>query len=113
MASVLRRGLTEDGFAVDVATNGDDAWWYVTEYDYDAVVLDAMVPGRDGFRLLADMRAAQCWVPVLFVTARDAVEDRVRGLDVGADDYLTKPFAFPELLARLRALMRRGTPERP
>src|SRR5438876_3475762 len=93
MASVLRRGLEEEGFAVDIATDGDEGWWYVTENGYDAVVLDAMLPGRDGFRLLADIRAAQRWVPVLFLTARDAVDDRVRGLDLGADDYLTKPFA--------------------
>ena len=113
MADVLSRGLTEDGFAVDVATDGNEAWWYVVEHDYDAVVLDAVVPGRDGFQLLADMRAADHWVPVLFVTARDAVEDRVRGLDLGADDYVTKPFAFAELLARLRALLRRGARDRP
>ncbi|HZC71676.1 MAG TPA: response regulator transcription factor [Jatrophihabitans sp.] len=113
MASVLSRGLAEEGFAVDVATNGEDGWWYVAEHDYDAVLLDAMLPGRDGFTLLADLRAAGGWVPVLFLTARDAVDDRVRGLDLGADDYVTKPFAFPELLARLRALLRRGARERP
>lgn len=113
MASVLRRGLTEEGFAVDVAGNGDDGWWYASENEYDALVLDARLPGRDGFTLLADLRASGRWVPVLFVTARDAVDDRVRGLDLGADDYLTKPFAFPELLARLRALMRRGAQPRP
>jgi two-component system, OmpR family, response regulator len=113
MADVLRRGLSEDGFAVDVASNGDDGWWYASENEYDAIVLDAMLPGRDGFSLLAQLRASGRWVPVLFVTARDAIDDRVRGLDLGADDYLTKPFAFAELLARLRALMRRGAQPRP
>src|SRR6476620_10535057 len=88
MASVLRRGLAEEGFAVDVASDAVDGLWYATEYDYDAVVLDVGLPGRDGFGLLADLRQAKRWVPVLFLTARDAVEDRVRGLDLGADDYL-------------------------
>ena len=113
MASVLRRGLVEDGYAVDVAVDGDEGWWYASEFPYDAVVLDAVLPHRDGFTLLRDLRAAERWVPVLFLTARDAVEDRVRGLDLGADDYLTKPFAFAELLARLRALLRRGARPRP
>src|SRR5438309_1402133 len=98
MADVLRRGLVEEGFAVDVAGDGDDGWWYVRENDYDAIVLDVRLPGRDGFSLLTQLRESACWVPVLFLTARDAVEDRVRGLDLGADDYVTKPFAFPELL---------------
>jgi two-component system OmpR family response regulator len=113
MAAVLRRGLVEEGFAVDVAADGEDGWWYASEHHYDAILLDAALPGRDGFALLADLRARCEWAPVLLVTARDAVEDRVRGLDLGADDYLTKPFAFPELLARLRALLRRGGPPRP
>jgi two-component system, OmpR family, response regulator len=113
MAGVLRRGLAEEGFAVDVAGDGDDGWWYARENDYDVIVLDVRLPGRDGFTLLTQLRAAACWAPVLLLTARDAIEDRVRGLDLGADDYVTKPFAFPELLARLRALLRRGPRERP
>src|SRR3954469_14787922 len=113
MAGVLRRGLAEEGFAVDVAGDGDDGWWYARETDYDVIVLDVRLPGRDGFTLLTQLRAAACWAPVLLLTARDAIEDRVRGLDLGADDYVTKPFAFPELLARLRALLRRGPRQRP
>ncbi len=113
MAAVLRRGLTEEGFAVDLATNGEDGSWYAAENDYDAIVLDLVLPGMDGFGVLTEIRGAGRWAPVLLLTARDAVEDRVRGLDLGADDYLTKPFAFAELLARLRALLRRGAAERP
>jgi two-component system OmpR family response regulator len=113
MASVLRRGLAEQGWAVDVAADGTDALWFGTENHYDAVVLDLGLPDVDGLTVLARLRAAGRWAPVLLLTARDAVRDRVRGLDLGADDYLTKPFAFPELLARLRALQRRGAGERP
>ena len=113
MAAVLRRGLQEEGFAVDVAANGEDAVWYASENDYDAIVLDLILPGIDGFGVLEDLRTAGRWAPVLLLTARDGVADRVRGLDLGADDYLIKPFAFPELLARLRALLRRGAQERP
>jgi two-component system OmpR family response regulator len=113
MAGVLRRGLQEEGFAVDVATSGEDAVWYARENDYDAIVLDLILPGMDGFGVLEDLRTAGRWAPVLLLTARDGVADRVRGLDLGADDYLIKPFAFAELLARLRALLRRGAQERP
>jgi two-component system OmpR family response regulator len=113
MAQLLRRCLVENGFAVDVAATGEDGLWYTGETDYDVIVLDVMLPGMDGFGLLREIRAAGRWAPVLLLTARDAVEDRVRGLDLGADDYLVKPFAFAELLSRLRALMRRGARERP
>jgi two-component system OmpR family response regulator len=113
MAAVLRRGLTEDGWAVDLAADGTDALWLGTENPYDALVLDLGLPDLDGLTVLARLRAAGRWAPVLLLTARDAVTDRVRGLDLGADDYLTKPFTFAELLARLRALQRRGAPERP
>jgi two-component system OmpR family response regulator len=113
MAALLKRGLEEDGYAVDVAATGTDALWQAGEFGYDAVLLDLMLPGMDGVKVCRQLRAAGRWMPVLMLTARDAVEDRVRGLDAGADDYLTKPFSFAELSARVRALIRRGTVERP
>ncbi len=113
MADLLRRGLAEEGFAVDLAASGEDGLWYARENDYDVILLDVILPGIDGFAVLEHLRTAGRWAPVLLLTARDGVGDRVKGLDLGADDYLTKPFAFPELLARLRALLRRGTRERP
>jgi two-component system, OmpR family, response regulator len=113
MARLLRRGLTEEGAAVDVARSGEDAVWMAGSAPYDAVVLDVMLPGIDGFETCRRIRDDGVWAPVLLLTARDAVEDRVAGLDGGADDYLTKPFSFAELSARLRALVRRGRPERP
>ena len=113
MAALLRRGLEEEGMAVDVAVSGEDAMPQAGATDYDAIVLDVMLPGTDGFETCRRMRESGVWAPVLMLTARDAVEDRVAGLDGGADDYLTKPFSFSELLARLRALARRGPVERP
>ncbi|HKD97921.1 MAG TPA: response regulator transcription factor [Micromonosporaceae bacterium] len=113
MAELIRRGLVEEGYAVDVATCGVDAVWRATETAYDAIVLDVVLPDIDGFAVCARLREGDRWAPVLMLTARDAVHDRVRGLDTGADDYLTKPFAFGELLARLRALTRRGPRRRP
>jgi len=113
MAALLKRGLEREGYAVDVAASGGDALWAGREFPYDAVVLDAMIPGPDGFEVCRRLREAGRWMPVVMLTARDAVEDRVRGLDAGADDYLTKPFSFAELYARLRALLRRDTGERP
>jgi two-component system OmpR family response regulator len=113
MASLLKRGLEEDGYAVDVVGNGPDAVWQATEVTYDAIVLDLMLPGFDGFEVCRRLRADRRWAPVLMLTARDAVEQRVLGLDAGADDYLTKPFSFAELSARIRALIRRGNRERP
>ena len=113
MAALLKRGLEEEGDTVDVAATGTDGLHLATEFDFDAVVLDAMLPGMDGFEVCRRMRAGRRWAPVLMLTARDAVDDRVRGLDAGADDYLVKPFAFAELAARLRALLRRGASERP
>ena len=113
MAALVRRGLIEEGAAVDVARSGEDALWMVQSAPYDAVVLDVMLPGIDGFETCRRLRNEGVWTPVLLLTARDSVEDRVAGLDGGADDYLTKPFSFAELLARLRALMRRGAAERP
>lgn len=113
MAALIRRGLREEGMAVDVTDRGEDALWMAGSTDYDAVVLDVMLPGIDGFETCRRLRGDGVWAPVLMLTARDAVDDRVRGLDRGADDYLVKPFAFAELLARLRALARRGPLERP
>lgn len=113
MAALLRRGLAEEGHAADVTTRGEDAVWLVQAHDYDALVLDVMLPGMTGFETCRRLRDADVWTPVLMLTARDAVEDRVAGLDAGADDYLTKPFSLDELLARLRALARRGDVERP
>jgi two-component system, OmpR family, response regulator len=113
MAGLLRRGLTEEGLSADVARTGDDALWMAAATEYDAIVLDVMLPGVDGFTVCRRLREAGTWTPVLMLTARDAVDDRVSGLDAGADDYLTKPFSFAELLARLRALVRRAPVERP
>lgn len=113
MARLLRRGLLKEGHAVDVASHGGDAVWMARATEFDAIVLDVMLPGMDGFAVCARLRAGGIWTPVLMLTARDAVEDRVAGLDVGADDYLVKPFSFAELLARIRAVARRGTAERP
>jgi two-component system OmpR family response regulator len=113
MAGLLRRGLQEEGYAVDIAPTGSEAIWAATEIPYDAIVLDVMLPDLDGFTVSRRLREAGRWAPILMLTARDAVPDRIAGLDAGADDYLTKPFAFTELLARLRALMRRGAGERP
>jgi len=112
-AALLKRGLGEEGYAVDVAHEATDALWRANEFGYDAVVLDVLLPGMDGFEVCRRLRDEGCWAPVLLLTARDAVEDRVRGLDAGADDYLTKPFSFSELTARIRALIRRGSGERP
>src|SRR5215471_10565114 len=117
MARLLKKGLERQGYAVDVVSSGQDAVWMATENDYDAVVLDVILDARgpaiDGFEVCRRLRTAGRWAPVLMVTARDAVADRVHGLDAGADDYLTKPFSLDELLARLRALMRRPIAGRP
>jgi two-component system OmpR family response regulator len=113
MASLLKRGLEEEGYAVDVSGDGLEAVWMATENEYDVIVLDVMLPGIDGFEVCRRLRAEERWAPVLMLTARDQVEDRIRGLDAGSDDYLTKPFSFAELVARLRALLRRGSHERP
>ncbi|SFL57263.1 two-component system, OmpR family, response regulator [Geodermatophilus ruber] len=113
MAAMLVRSLTHEQYAVDAVGTGEDALWSVRENDYDGVVLDAMIPPPDGFEVCRRLRAAGHWVPVLMLTARDGVPDRVRGLDAGADDYLTKPFALAELFARVRALTRRDPLERP
>jgi two-component system OmpR family response regulator len=113
MGELLKRGLQDEGYSVDLAPNGEDAMWLGTENDYDAVILDVGLPDVDGFEVCRSLRQAGRWVPVLMLTAHDAVPDRIAGLDVGADDYVIKPFSFAELLARVRALIRRGAVERP
>ena len=113
MAVLLRRGLVEEGYAADVARTGGDAVDLARATPYDVIVLDVMLPDLDGLGVCRALRAGGVWTPILMLTARDGVADRVAGLDAGADDYLTKPFSFAELLARLRALARRGMAERP
>ena len=113
MAGLIQRGLRDDGLAADVAGEGEAALWRAGATDYDAIVLDVLLPGIDGFEVCRRLRSDGVRSPVLMLTARDAVEDRVRGLDTGADDYLTKPFSLAELAARLRAIARRGPIERP
>lgn len=109
MARFIVRGLREQAYAVDLVTNGEDALYQAAINTYDGIILDVMIPKKDGFTVCRELRAEGVSVPVLMLTARDAVEDRIEGLDTGADDYLTKPFEFGELLARLRALLRRGS----
>jgi two-component system OmpR family response regulator len=113
LASALRRGLRAEGMVADVAVKGEDALWMTAATEFDAVVLDVMLPGIDGFETCRRLRDDGVWTPIIMLTARDAVDDRVQGLDAGADDYLVKPFSLAELLARLRALARRGPVERP
>src|SRR5256885_7913525 len=113
LGPLLQRALGERGGAADLSETGEDALWMAKAQSYDAIVLDVMLPGLDGFETCARLRDEGIWAPVLLLTARDGVEDRVYGLDAGADDYLTKPFSIAELRARLRALVRRGSPERP
>ena len=111
LAQALKDGLEADGYAVRVAYTGEDGFYLAQVETFDVMVLDIMLPGHDGIEILVTLRKHGIRTPVLLLTARDAVEDRVRGLDAGADDYLVKPFAFPELLARVRALLRRGQPD--
>ena len=113
MAESLRSGLEGEGFAVDVAADGEEGLWYAAEVDYDAIILDLMLPKVNGFQVCAALRARDDWTPILMLTAKDGHLDEAEGLDTGADDYLTKPFSFVVLLARLRALLRRKGSERP
>jgi two-component system OmpR family response regulator len=113
LAGLLSRGLGEEGHVADIAGCGEDALWMARAIGYDAIVLDVMLPGLDGMATCRALRESEVWTPVLMLTARDGVTDRVRGLDSGADDYLVKPFSFEELLARLRAIVRRAPGERP
>ncbi|CCH29421.1 response regulator transcription factor [Actinosynnema sp. NPDC047251] len=113
MAGLLVRGFVAENFAVDVEYNGSDGLWRATEHAYDVIVLDVMLPGLNGYRVCARLRAAGVWTPILMLTAKDGELDETEGLDTGADDYLTKPFSYPVLVARLRALVRRGGTARP
>jgi two-component system, OmpR family, response regulator len=113
LAAGLRNGLEAEGFAVDVALTGTDGLWLAREHAYDVLVLDLMLPGLDGFEICATLRTESVWTPILMLTARDADTDQIKALDTGADDYLTKPFSYAVLVARLRALVRRGAAERP
>ena len=113
IATAVRRGLVAEGFSVEIASDGDDGAWLAAEGAFDLIVLDLMLPGRSGFRICADLRAAGDWTPVLVLTAKDGDLDQAEALETGADDYLTKPFSFPVLVARLRAVARRGAVERP
>jgi two-component system OmpR family response regulator len=113
LAASVRAGLEAERFAVDVAHDGTDGLWLAREHDYDAIVLDLMLPGINGYQVLRQLRAEDNWTPVLMLTAKDGEWDQVEGLDTGADDYLTKPFSFPVLVARLRAVARRGARARP
>ncbi|BEL04093.1 two-component system response regulator TcrA [Actinoplanes sichuanensis] len=113
MSAMLERAFRRAGYAVDTVGTGDDAVWAITETDFDAVVLDVMIPAPDGIEVCRRIRAADRWAPVLMLTARDGTDDKVRGLDAGADDYLTKPFVLDELMARVRALLRREPAQRP
>lgn len=113
LARSIKVGLEAEGFAVDVAHNGTDGLWLARENPYDAIVLDLMLPGINGYQVCSALRADEIWTPILMLTAKDGEWDQVEGLDTGADDYLTKPFSFPVLVAHLRAVARRGAPERP
>lgn len=113
LAESVRRGLTAQGFVVEVAHDGVDGQWLATEHAYDVLVLDIMLPGRNGYDVLRNLRAQKVWTPTLMLTAKDGEYDQTDAFELGADDYLTKPFSFPVLVARLRALVRRGAPPRP
>ena len=113
LVAALRRGLQADGFAVDVALSGDDGLWMATEHPYDAIVLDIMLPGLNGYEVCRRLRDSGNWTPILMLTAKDGEWDEAEALDTGADDYLSKPFSYVVLVAHLRALVRRGAPERP
>jgi len=113
LAATVRQGLSDEGFAVDLVHTGPDGLWAAREHQYDAIVLDIMLPGLSGYEVCRQLRAASIWTPVLMLTAKDGEFDEADALDLGADDYLTKPFSFVVLVARLRALIRRGAPQRP